>query len=173
MTTMPAAQELGAAIQAERVGLSAPRFEEGKQLVIAGINEHYTAETRFNIPQQWHEFAPQIGSVPGQIGQTSYGVCWNSKPNCDFDYLTGVEVAEDATLPANVIRLTLPARCYAVFAHAQHVTSLPSTIDAIWSKWAPTCGLKIAKAPCFERYTPEFNPQTGLGGMEVWVPLDT
>jgi predicted transcriptional regulator YdeE len=27
--------------------------------------------------------------------------------------------------------------------------------------------------PCFERYTAEFNPQTGMGGTEIWIPLET
>jgi predicted transcriptional regulator YdeE len=26
-------------------------------------------------------------------------------------------------------------------------------------------------AAWFERYTEEFNPQTGMGGMENWIPI--
>jgi AraC family transcriptional regulator len=37
---------------------------------------------------------------------------------------------------------------------------------------AQSLGLNVSKdAPCFERYTSAFNPQTGLGGMEIWIPL--
>jgi AraC family transcriptional regulator len=69
--------------------------------------------------------------------------------------------------------LPIDARRYAVFSHTGHVSALPKTIDSIWMTWVPDCGLKIArKAPCFERYSSEFNPQTGLGGMEIWVPLE-
>ena len=35
------------------------------------------------------------------------------------------------------------------------------------------CGLEIASAPCFERYTSEFNPQTGSGKVEIWIPLES
>lgn len=74
--------------------------------------------------------------------------------------------------PTDFTSVTLTARRYAVFPHTKHVSELPKTIDTIWSKWAPECGLKIANAPCFERYTSEFNGQTGMGGMELWIPLD-
>ncbi|MHB9080440.1 MAG: YciI family protein [Pirellulaceae bacterium] len=51
---------------------------------------------------------------------------------------------------------------------------IPRTIDTIWSRWAPGCGLKIGcDAACFERYTSEFNAQTDLGGMAIWIPLET
>lgn len=43
---------------------------------------------------------------------------------------------------------------------------------ALWTRWAPDCGLRLSCAPCFERYTPEYNPRTGLGGMEIWIPLE-
>src|SRR5262245_62908099 len=155
MEAGPTTQEVEAATRAQRLGLASPRYECCNELVIAGLNEHYTAETRSNIPAQWHQFAPHIGKVPGQIGASTYGVCWNANPNCEFDYLAGVEVTETAHLPPEFTKVTIPARRYAVFTHDQHVTSLPNTIDAIWSKWAPQSGLQIAKAPCFERYTAE------------------
>jgi AraC family transcriptional regulator len=169
----PELREQEASIRAQSIGLDAPRFEQGSHLVIVGLNEHYNPETRVKIPDQWHQFAPHIGKVPGQIGgNTTYGMCWNANAKSEFDYLAAVEVADGTSTPNGFTRLEIPARRYAVFTHNQHVSSLPTTIDAIWCKWAPDCGLKIAKAPCYERYTEEFNPQTGLGGMEIWIPLD-
>jgi PhnB protein len=52
------------------------------------------------------------------------------------------------------------------------IAGLTATIDTIWTKRAPDCGLRIARgAPCLERYTHEFDPGNGLGGIEVWIPL--
>jgi len=99
-------------------------------------------------------------------------VCWNTKPDCSFDYLTGVEVANTNNLPKQCASLKLDDRRYAVFTHRGHVSAIPKTIDTIWSKWVPDCGVQIAKAPCFELYRSEFNPDTGRGGMEVWIPLE-
>ena len=85
--------------------------------------------------------------------------------------MTGVEVANTNNLPKQFASLKLDSRRYAVFAHTAHVSAIPKTIDIIWSKWAPECGLKVASDPCFERYTSEFNATTGMGGMEIWIPL--
>ncbi|HEY1068317.1 MAG TPA: GyrI-like domain-containing protein, partial [Pirellulales bacterium] len=149
-----------------------PRLETGRELTIVGLNESYTMESRVKIPEQWNRFAPHIGRVPGQSGSTTYGVCWNMKESCDFDYLCGVEVNDSAPVSPEFTRVSLPARRYAVFTHRGHVSSLPQTIDAVWKKWLPKSGYEPLHAPCFERYTEEFNPETGLGGMEIWVPVN-
>ena len=116
--------------------------------------------------------APKIGKVPGQMGQVSYGVCWNVSPGRGFEYLSGVEVKDAKGLPAEFATVRLPAREYAVFTHRDNVSAIGNTIDKIWNEWVPQAGLKVASAPCFERYTEEFNPKTGMGGMEIWIPLE-
>jgi predicted transcriptional regulator YdeE len=167
----PELREQEAAIRAQTLGLDFPRFETAPPRNIAGLSETYTFETRVNIPRQWNRFAPQIGRVPGQNGPDAYGVVWNYKPDCGFAYLTGVEVAGNAALPDGFTRIDLPEQRYAVFAHGEHVSAIPKTLDAIWTRWVPECGLKIAEAPCFERYTAEFSPARGIGGIEIWIPL--
>lgn len=167
----PELREQEAALRAKTLGLELPRFEDGPALKIAGLNEHYTFETRVNIPAQWGKFCSHIGKVPGQTGAATYGVSWNCQPQCSFDYLSGVEVSGTPPLPAGFTQLDIAARRYAVFTHVGHVSKLPETIDTIWRKWAPDSGLQTAVAPEFERYTPEFNAETGLGGMEIWIPL--
>jgi AraC family transcriptional regulator len=171
----PELREQEASVLAQTLGLNAPSYKNGPELVIAGINRSYTPETRAGIHQQWQQFVPRAGSIPGLKGTTFYGVCWNTdkKPDCGFDYLTGVEVSSSSQLPRELTSLKLPAGRYAVFAHTEHVTAIPKTIDTIWTKWMPECGLKIAKAPCFERYTHEFNLTTGMGGTDIWVPLES
>ncbi|MEK6261772.1 MAG: GyrI-like domain-containing protein [Planctomycetota bacterium] len=154
------------------MGLGTPRFEDGRELLIAGFSQSYTNETRANIPSQWERFAPHIGRVPGQVGgMVTYGVCWNCTPDCGFDYLAGVEVSSTAALPAEFTSVRLAPQRYAVFTHRDHVSSIAKTIDAIWSQWLPDASVKAVEVPCFERYTEEFNPQTGLGGIEIWIPI--
>lgn len=168
----PALREQEASIRAQTLNLGAPRFEDSAALQIAGLNETYTFETRSGIPKQWDRFAPQIGKVPGQVGKNAYGVCWNYRPSCGFDYLAGVEVSDKTKLPKEFITVEIPAQRYAIFTHSGHVSEIPITLDTIWTKWVPDAGLKIAESPCFERYTDEFNPQTGKGGTEIWVPIE-
>lgn len=155
----------------ERYKLDPPRFEQGTAKTIAGLNETYTFETRVNIPTQWERLGRQLGHQPCEVGQASYGVCWNFKPGVGFDYLTGIELTDKGTLPRNFTQVELPAARYAVFTHRGHVSKIPDTIEAIWSKWLPNSGHQAAESPSFERYGADFNPQTGMGGVEIWVAL--
>jgi len=66
-------QEAG--IRAQALGLGAPRFEHGREMIVAGLNESYTFETCVKIPVQWERFVPHIGKVPGQMGNIAYGIC--------------------------------------------------------------------------------------------------
>ena len=173
MNVAPELREQEAAVRAAGLGLNMPTFQNGSDMTIAGLNRSYTAESRVAIPQQWEQFVPHVQSIPGLAGTTFYGVCWNTRDGCGFDYLTGAEISGSSQIPASFTSLKIMARRYAVFTHTSHVSALPKTIDTIWSRWAPDCGLKIAAAPCYERYTSEFNPGTGMGGMELWIPLDS
>ncbi len=99
-------QEAG--IRAQALGLGALRFEHGREMLIAGLNQSYTFENRSKIPMQWENFIPQIGKVPGQVGKVAYGVCWNNRPGHGFDYLSGVEVTDAREAAARVGNRTSP-----------------------------------------------------------------
>jgi len=151
-----------------------PRFENSKPLLIAGLKKSYTPAAMRGIPAQWQTFAPHIGKIPGQMGLSTYGVCWQAPDGANIEYLTGVEVSTFAGMPDNFTVVCLPAAKYAVFPHRAHVSKLYETCDSI-SRWLPDSGHQSAadaETPAFfERYSEEFDPQTGMGGMEVWVPL--
>lgn len=148
-----------------------PRTEQGKALQLAGYSETYTYDRRPEIPAQWQRFAPLIGKTPGQIGHVTYGVCTGNDDKRSFEYLTGVEVADAAKLDASLTVIRLPARRYAVFTHTGNVSTLSVTLDRIWQQWSRQNGQRIEKAPFFERYGESFDPKTGNGGVEIWIPL--
>jgi AraC family transcriptional regulator len=155
--------------------LDAPRFEDGKALQIAGLREHYTTATMKNIPELWQRFGPHIGRMPGQVGQVAYGLCFNSMSPAGMNYLAGVEVSNSSGLSGEFTVATIPAQKYAVFSHREHVSKLFETLDAI-DKWLLGSGLEVSSATAgapdfFERYSEEFDPRTGMGGMQVWVPI--
>jgi AraC family transcriptional regulator len=159
------------------VQLEAPRFENGGVLLIAGLRNPYTAETMRDLPTQWQRFAAYIGKIPGQIGGVAYGLCFNASNGAgDTEYLSGVEVSSATGLPGEFSVVSVPGQRYAVFAHREHVSKLYETLDAIGLKWLPEWGEPIPRggtgAPdFFEWYSEEFDPRSGMGGMEVWVPV--
>jgi AraC family transcriptional regulator len=161
--------------QSPAVQLELPRFENGKPLLIAGLRNRYSAETMNNMPAQWQRFAPHIGKIPGQVGRVAYGLCFNALSPDGIDYLVGIEVSNSSGLPGEFSVATVPAQKFAVFSHRQHVSRLRETLNAI-DKWLPNSGLEVtcgtSGAPdFFERYSEEFDPRTGMGGMEIWVPI--
>jgi AraC family transcriptional regulator len=157
------------------VQLDAPRFENGKALLIAGLRRRYISKTMESVRVQWQRFAPHIGNVPGQVGRAAYGLCFNTT-SPGIDYLSGVEVLSCANLPGEFSCISIPAQRYASFLHREHVSRVWDTCDAIGKQWFPASGHELARASgdapdFFERYTEAFDPRTGMGGIEVWIPI--
>ena len=157
--------------------LEPPRFEHSRPLLIAGLRQRYSPESCDEIPALWERLAPHLGRIPRRVDPTAYGVCFNSvAPDGSYDYLAGVEVSDVSARAGDWARVRLPAQRYAVFRHREHVSTLKDTVGAILGKWLPESGQELVnsapEAPNFlERYTEDFNPHTGMGGMEVWLPV--
>jgi AraC family transcriptional regulator len=152
--------------------LDPPRLIDGKALLIAGIGERYNEATGGDIAAQWQRFAPYLGKVPGQIGTASYGVCLNAEEVGFFDYVCGVEVSDFAAVPPQFMCVRVPERRYAVFLHRGHVSAIRRTLNTIWNKWLPESGLTVVDAPAFERYDERYDPRSGTGDVEIWLPVD-
>jgi AraC family transcriptional regulator len=151
--------------------LKPARFEKGKPLLIAGLGERYTCEASKAIPAQWQRFVPYLGNISRQVGTATFGVSCNGDDEGNFDYIAGVEVADFSDLPAAFSRLRIGPQKYAVFSHREHVSTIRRTVITIWTKWLPESGHEVADAPNFERYGEEFDPETGTGGFEIWIPI--
>jgi AraC family transcriptional regulator len=151
--------------------LEPPRFETGKPLLVAGVGERYDCEGGAAIPGQWNRFRQAEPRISGRIGKVAYGVCCNADDAGNFDYIAGVEVADFSDLPREFSRVRIPEQRYAVFTHSEHISTIRRTVGTIWNHWLPASGLKAADAPNFERYDATFDPVTGNGGLEIWVPV--
>ena len=151
--------------------LQAPRFETGKALLVAGPGERYTWESGAAIPAQWQRFHQKVDEIPNRVGKVAYGVCCDGDDSGNFDYIAGVEVSDFSGLPREFSRVRIPEQRYAVFSHNEHISTIRRTVNTIWNHWLPASGLKAADAPSFERYDENFDPLTGNGGLEIWVPV--
>jgi len=151
--------------------LQAPRFVTGKAFLVAGVGERYTCDSSAGIPGQWQRFHQSVENIPGRIGKVAYGVCCNGDDAGNFDYIAGVEASDFSDLPREFSRVRIPEQRYAVFTHRDHISNVRRTINTIWNHWLPASGLKAADAPNFERYDENFDPLTGNGGLEIWIPV--
>ena len=152
--------------------LKPPRFETGKAMLVAGIGERCTQENGgAGIPNQWQRFHQKVGDIPDRVGNVAYGLCCNGDDFGNFDYIAGVEVSDFSDLPREFSRARIPEQKYAVFTHTDHISTVRRTINTIWNHWLPASGIKAADAPNFERYDEKFDPATGNGGLEIWIPV--
>jgi AraC family transcriptional regulator len=151
--------------------LAPPRFEDAGPLLLAGLSVRYNCAMASAIPMQWQRFGPYLGHIPGQVGMTAYGVTFNSDDEGSMDYMCAAEVSAFTGLPPELSGLRLPAQRYAVFCHREHISGIRSTWSTILNRWLPDSGHELADAPSFERYDERFDAATGMGGLEIWLPL--
>lgn len=152
--------------------LAEPVFRDVPAVRLIGLMKRYSMQSRSEIPQLWGQFVPHIGHVPQQVGHCTYGVSKQVSGNDDdFDYMAAVEVAGQVSVPEGLTEYTIAPHHFAVFTHTEHVSQLPHAIDWIYRNWLPASGRKAAPGPCVERYSEEFCGESGLGGIEIWVPI--
>ena len=153
------------------VDTAKPRFEHGHFLLIAGLGGRFTADTTKGIPDLWDKFIPEIGKIPGQKSEVTYGICCNPDGKGGFEYIAGVEIDKLDDLPEKYRWVEVQPQHYAVFEHKGSLDQLPATFQYIWKTWLPQSGKEAADAPEFERYSEDFNPKLNTGKLEIWVPI--
>lgn len=150
--------------------LAEPRIEPGRTMLVAGLRDHFAFENLGGLPALWQRVGPLLGQIPGQVGHVAYGVC-HGMDMSGFDYLAGVEVTAGTQVPADLVSVRVAAARYAVFTHGGHVSTVRGTFMAIFNTWLPRSGYQFAEAAVFERYDERFDPRTGMGGFELWIPI--
>ncbi|QIH10239.1 MULTISPECIES: GyrI-like domain-containing protein [unclassified Pseudomonas] len=148
-----------------------PRFERGHFLLVAGFSQRFVPASAQAISQLWQRFIPHVGKVPGQINDVTYGVHSNPDGQGGFEYIAGVEISKLDDLPEHYRWIEMQSQHYAVFEHGGSLQDLPRTFDYIWRTWLPQSARQAADEPSFERYSADFNPDTGTGVVEIWLPL--
>jgi len=155
--------------------LETPRIETSQPLQLVGLQQNYNSQTRAEIPKQWERFAPQIPVLSEKNVGVAYGVVLDGSGPDNIIYFCGVEASENSKVPAGFSRVSIPSHRFAKFAHHDHVSKLHETEMAIMDSWMAEHRGEIAcdqKLPVMiEYYGPGFNPQTGMGDTEVWIPV--
>ena len=154
------------------IALSEPRFVDSDTLLIVGIKRRYNDDTSSQMPAQWQAFRPHIGHINYQRGNVAFGLLCNSDNEGNIDYVTGVEVSQLSEAAEDLDGIRIPPQTYAVFKHDSHVSEIRRTWKTIFAKWVPEANCKLVDAPQMERYGEVFDPQTGIGDIEIWIPVE-
>jgi AraC family transcriptional regulator len=152
-----------------------PRIAHRSAFNVVGMAERFTPATTSRIPELWTRFVARMDAIPHRHGVETYGVCADADPPSSdepgFTYVAGVAVERLSAIPDGMIALTIPAGRYAVFTHEGHISRLGDTVKQIWGRWLPASPYRHVPRPDFEQYDARWDPQTGLGEIDVWVPI--
>ena len=155
--------------------MTQPRLFDGEAMTLLGRRERYALkDTHQHIPAQWAWFNPRMADLSTRIGDDAFGLC-SDGDNDAMSYFCGIRSAPPEFVPDDLIVVTVPPLRYAAFAHDASVEIISGTIVAALGRWLPAAGLTPLRGPhipdLVEHYGADFNPQTGLGTMEIWVPV--
>ena len=59
-----------------------------------------------------------------------------------------------------------------VYVHDGHVSTIFDTYSEIWNEALPALARRVADGPVLEFHRDDFDPDTGLGELEIWIPLE-
>jgi AraC family transcriptional regulator len=156
----------------ERPALAPPWLTEGPAVRAVGLPGRHSFDKVIGIPIQWETFMTSYYSqIPHRLDGIPIGIQKPADDEGGFDYICAAEVSTFGLVPQDLVRVELPARRYAVFEHRAHVSMLFHTYAAIWNEVLPEHGWALAQAPVLERHLPSFDPGTGEGGLQLWIPL--
>jgi AraC family transcriptional regulator len=162
-------------VRQQRRNSMTPRLAHRPAFHAIGMSGQFTPATASRIPELWECFArgPMDG-VPHRRGTHTFGICADADPGAaepTFTYVAAVEVARIDDVPPGLVALTVPANRYAVFTHSGHIARLPDTVKQIWGDWLPAAPYRHVAAPDFELYDERWDPTTGEGDIDIWVPI--
>ncbi|WP_331347183.1 GyrI-like domain-containing protein [Cellvibrio sp. UBA7661] len=155
--------------------ISQPRIEHAGPLLIAGLREPLDEHAQQKIPQLWQRLVSVWDDIPQRLPPPDYGLCIHLK-NREYYYMAGVAVWDFDALPALFSPFIIPSQTYAAFTHNGSVNHIRDTIDFAFEQWLSQSGYQHASAAenslhFFERYGEKFDPQTGEGDIEIWIPI--
>jgi AraC family transcriptional regulator len=160
-----------------------PTFIELPEIKTAGLGTRFISILSPNknnaavIPQLWHNFIQEIGSIPNKINQATLGLVEMlpaGEPKSDpaeMFYLAAAPVSSFDGTPAHFLKRILPAGRYAKFTHIGKLDTLGKTMNAIYREWAPASGQKLRNAPHVEWYDGRFNPNSSQSEFDILLPV--
>lgn len=170
VATLPLLQPLQLRAQ-DRPALGPPTLAEAGPIRAVGLQRHHGFDSVVGIPIQWRAFMELQGRIAHRFDAIPIGVLSAERTDGLFAYAAAVEVARFGALPQGLVRIELPRRPCAVFEHRGHVSTIFDTYAAIWNVALPQYDLRPGDLPVVERHSPSFDPDTGEGGLSIWVPL--
>lgn len=152
--------------------LAPPELRPLGRMKLVGLSAPCSYDETIHIPGQWQRFMSSFyNGIPHMSRQIPIGICEPPDDEGGFRYACAVEVSAFGTCSPELSRIEIEPRTYAVFAHDDHVSTVFATYSAIWNEALPELGHTTADGFVLEFHNDSFDPETGLGGLRICVPL--
>jgi AraC family transcriptional regulator len=138
----------------------------------AALTGRFSLAGMQDIPALWREFMEFYPRIKDKLDPAPWAVVGAPDDDGAFDYACAIVVQPTCVLPSGLGRITVPANRYAVFTHAGHVSLIRGTYEEIWNSALALHGWTLADQPVLESHRASFDPRTGEGGLEIWVPVE-
>jgi AraC family transcriptional regulator len=155
----------------DKADLEPPRFETGAPMQFVGLSQRHAFGSPQGIPAQWQKFMTSFGDIQNRSQPIPVGLSMDMDDDGNFEYVCAAEVSTFSATPRGLIEVRVPTQNYAVFLHSGHVSKIGATYAAIWNEWLPNHQRVAADGVSLERHRASFDPRTGMGGVEIWIPL--
>jgi AraC family transcriptional regulator len=149
------------------VDVAPPKMRERAGFRVVGFGTLCRDHDIAAIPGLWQQLNAREAEIAAPTG-IAYGVSYDMETEGDFRYIAGIEASET---PPGTEAVDIPKARYAVFTHSGSIADLPKTIHTIWNKALDDAGISPAAGPEFELYDKRFDPVTGRGTVEIWIPV--
>lgn len=149
-----------------------PRLVDAGELTLIGLSAEAALDAPQVIVDLWRRFGPRYLEIEQRIEAAPLGLLGPPDVEGRLTYACAAVVEPSARPPPGMVRFRQQGGRYAVFEHAGHVSRLRGAYAAIWDEALPAAGLRPRDLPVLERHKPAFDPLTGEGGLEIWVPVE-
>jgi len=149
-----------------------PRIQSLGRLRLVGLSAPCSYDKTIAIPAQWQNFiSNHYDAIPDTTEAMPIGVCRAPDDEGCFEYMCAAEVSAFGPRREPLTHLDLEPRTYAVFDHRGHVSTIFDTYAAIWNEVLPALARPVGDGHVLEFHNDAFDPDSGLGGLTIWIPL--
>lgn len=160
-----------------------PEIYEQEPLLLVGLRTvFYSVDSDKNnigqeLPPLWGAFLARLAEIPNTVAGECYGVVRQERADSErLEYHAAIAVTDIASLPANMVSLTVPAGTYARFEHrgAAHrgaAQRVDHTVSYAYATWLPQSSRRHTYAPDLEIYGARYHATSEDSVFHYAIPI--
>ena len=155
-----------------------PKIVEQPAMTLVGLRTRfYSVDSDKNnigdkLPPLWQAFLARRDEIEDAIAGVNYGVVRQASSDDELlEYEAAIAVKSLQALPPGMVRVQLPAACYAIFTHQGPAKDIDHTVNYIYSTWLAQSGKRHTYAADLEIYDAQYHPTSSESVMYYGIPI--